>query len=143
MNPTKYRPDVYGFITWFKEKTDTDLTRDYLEFIEETKGMKVDEDALFVTISNYFGITREQIFSKRRISEIADARFFAMVVLRQRYTFKAIGLILGGYHHTTVLNGINAFESHYQYEKSYKIKVDNALLELGLKLDENLKPVKL
>ncbi len=68
---------------------------------------RVSEDAVLDAVAGYFGLDREAIVGRRRDKKTALARQVAMYLLREEahLGLTAIGRVLGGKDHTTVLHG--------------------------------------
>ena len=70
-------------------------------------------DAVIKAAAEYFNLSSQDLCSKSRVHEIADARHMAMYLLRedahQRTT--DIGRLLGGRDHSTVIHGLRKIES--------------------------------
>lgn len=80
-------------------------------FYEKTPHVDRLFDDICLELEIKFGVTKEEILSKRRYKHIVYAKYTIMYILRKRtfMTFKAIAEIFG-VHHTSVIHGINLID---------------------------------
>jgi chromosomal replication initiator protein len=93
---------------------------------------QVSEDAVIEAVSSYFGIERDELKGQKRDKKTALARQVAMYLLREEANLglAAIGRVLGGKDHSTVLHGCETVKS--------KINVDAGLRRDVLNIRETL-----
>lgn len=66
------------------------------------------------------GVSTEDILSRRKSNEIAHARQFAATVLRARgSSYPAVGRILGGRDHSTMMHAVKAFFRRLETDPRY------------------------
>lgn len=82
-------------------------------------------EMLLEIVCHYFSITKEEIISKNKNKNIAEARQIAMYLLAKHgnMTYKQIGDLFGGKHHTTVMHGYHKIEEELQKQNSYYLSV--------------------
>lgn len=86
------------------------------------------------TVSEHLGISVEDILSKKRSQDIANARQIAMYLCRQ-YTvvsLQSIGNAVGGKDHTTVINGLKRVEAKLKEDSQFKSTVDTIIKKLNI-----------
>lgn len=74
----------------------------------ERRSLKVNADAIFQTIAEFFSLEIPELLGKRRHKELVYPRQIAMYLMRNElnYSFPKIGKALGGKDHTTVMHGV-------------------------------------
>jgi chromosomal replication initiator protein len=86
------------------------------------------------TVSEHLNISVDDILSKKRSQDVANARQIVMYICRH-YTvlsLQSIGNAVGGKDHTTVINGINRVESKLADDYQFKSSVDAIIKKLNL-----------
>ena len=80
------------------------------DVLNSDQPVSVTVDKIISEVAKTFSVTPNEIRSKKRDKEIAEARQFAMYVLREttQLSQKAIGAEFSGRDHTTVIHSINA-----------------------------------
>ncbi len=88
---------------------------------------KEEINLLFSIIENELGMTRDEVISKSRKSEIVDARRIVAAICKKnsKLSLEKIGLQLGGRDHATILSAIKRHDSLYESDKYYVKKFDN------------------
>lgn len=73
-------------------------------------------------VSNYYGLTRQQICGKSRTKNISTARHITMYLCRKHLdlSYIKIGEELGGRDHTTVLSGYEKIDKLIKSNESYR-----------------------
>ena len=86
--------------------------------------------AAVLDVARCYGLSVAELKSESRIQEIAWARQVAMYVLRKRLElpFEAIGKLLGGRDHSTILYGVRRVHIEVQRNASIRQEV-TALLK--------------
>jgi chromosomal replication initiator protein len=115
------------------KKENLDKEKYWYLFPDDYKPTK--EEVLKV-LSEQSGISAEQIVSKSRNRNLVNLRNIYCKILYDKtdYTLKAIGEQLSGRDHTTVLNNIGNFDSHYKNEEDFKKFVDKVCKKLKIEL---------
>ncbi len=115
------------FFKWFKERTDTDLSLDFVEFLEEEVGI-MDITAIIDIVCGTLGETVMDVMSKSKKEELVDCRCIISRILKDRgQTLKSIGLTMGGRDHSTIHNQLNNHEDWMFSEKAYRNKYEKVL----------------
>lgn len=85
---------------------------------------QVSEEAVLTSVSNYFQMDVEALKGRKRDRKTAQARQVAMFLLREEANMgaTAIGRLLGGKDHTTVLHGCRTIEN--QQNVNEKLRLD-------------------
>ena len=89
-------------------------------------------DRVLSEVSSYFGLTPEDLRSKKRTAEIATARQIAMYIIREMaaVSLTQIGDVFGGRDHTTVLHSVNKVEDEIQVNPHLKSDVDEIMANI-------------
>ncbi len=87
----------------------------------------VSSNAVLSAVADYFALTKEAITGRRRDKQTAMARHVAMYLLREEVnmTATAIGRLLGGKDHSTVLHACNRISSQMDVEPHLRQDVFN------------------
>ena len=93
----------------------------------------VSSDDVVSAVAGYFAITEEAITGRRRDKQTAMARHVAMYLLREEanMTAAAIGRLLGGKDHSTVLHACNRISSQMDLEPHLRQDVFNIRASLN------------
>ena len=77
-------------------------------------------------VCDHFSITKEQIVSKNRSNDIAKPRQVIMYLCKNMtgYSLDAIGSLLGGRDHTTVLHGVQTISKEYNNNENIRNTID-------------------
>ena len=77
-------------------------------------------------VAEYFGITTDDIMSKKRNSELVQARQIVMYLCRDltEVSLSGIGKFLGKKDHTTVIHGVNKITEEIVNNEEMKIKIE-------------------
>ena len=86
-------------------------------------------DKIIEEVSRTFGISVEDIRSKKRDEEIANARQVAMYCMRDitSMTMEEIGAEFGGRNHSTVTHSIKKVTQQLQNDQNLKDMVDDII----------------
>ena len=87
---------------------------------------------LLAEVADAFGITMAELRGSSRTQGLCEARAAAAWVLRERYpalTLAAIGELLGGRHHTTVINALQRVAARMQRDAAYAALVQALLAQ--------------
>lgn len=78
-------------------------------------------DDILGTVSQYYGITRQELLKKGKQGNASERRYIAMKMARShtRMSSKAIGRSMG-LHHTAILAGAKAFERFAHQDDQYR-----------------------
>lgn len=116
---------IFNLINSEKEKIDFVFAVNILN--NSTRGSKKDLNTKSIknAVKNYYGLSKGQIESKSRQSNISFARHIAMFLCRRHLdiSFKEIGENFGGKDHSTVIKGINKIENSIRNEKDVKLAI--------------------
>ncbi|MBE7035303.1 MAG: chromosomal replication initiator protein DnaA [Ruminococcaceae bacterium] len=102
------------------------------EFLNKSDDPHVNTEYILSIVSNYFGVTSDEILSSKRTKEIAYARHIAMYLMREftGQSLPEIGKELGGRNHATVLNGINNIKNSMEKNEDTKKIVEELVTNL-------------
>lgn len=100
---------VIAYCEFHKMPPSLENTQRILSELIENNKKTLHADDIFTVITEFYTVTKEDLFKKGRKKEIVHPRQVMMYLLRQELTlpFSAIGDLLGGRDHTTALH---AFE---------------------------------
>ena len=89
-------------------------------------------DRVLSEVSSYFGLTPEDLRSKKRTAEIATARQIAMYIIREMaaVSLTQIGDVFGGRDHTTVMHSIHKVEDEMKVNPHLKSDVDEIMANI-------------
>ena len=89
-------------------------------------------DRALSEVSSYFGLTAEDLCSKKRTAEIAMARQIAMYAIREMaaVSLTQIGDVFGGRDHTTVMHSIHKVEDEMKVNPHLKSDVDEIMANI-------------
>lgn len=99
-------------------------------------------------VAERHGLTFQQLISQRRVSSVARPRQIAMYVMREvcpHLSLLAIGRLLGGRDHTTILHGIQRIEALIHTDEDVLREVlaalghfDNEALSIDIMLEARI-----
>ena len=94
--------------------------------ISPDKPLEITPQLIIEVVAEHFEITVDQIMSKSRSSDIAKPRQIAMYLCKNLtdQPLDAIGKLLGGRDHSTIIHGIKKVADEYQTNESYKNTID-------------------
>mgnify|MGYP003413271631 CR=1 FL=1 len=99
------------------------------------KNKPLSNDALFKAIFKALNVTKEQIQSKTRKSEIVTARYIFIGLqkeLGQYLPLKEIGKLVGGRDHSTVIYAIDTFNDMVETKNiAFNIALNKVRKEIG------------
>jgi chromosomal replication initiation ATPase DnaA len=102
------------------------------------------KDQILEIVSKNTGITISDIVSDIREGDMVVARYISMAMLRMKLdaSLVNIGKYLGR-DHTTIIYGLNSFETRYKLEDKFKSMSDKVAACVGINIDEKLEKEKL
>jgi chromosomal replication initiator protein len=88
------------------------FARDALKDLLRTRNRDLTIEQIQLVVSRHYGISLEEMLSKRRTQQVAPARQVAMYLARKltHLSFPVIGTKFGGRHHSTVIHAQDAVE---------------------------------
>ena len=94
---------------------------------QEEKG--VTPERILALVSDQYGVSVEDLLSKKRSREIAQPRQIAMYLCRKltQLSTTNIGLALGGRDHTTVMHGCEKVEEDMERDLSFKRRMEELM----------------
>ena len=102
------------------------------DVLSDTVTVPVLIDRVLSEVSSYFGLTAEDLCSKKRTAEIAMARQIAMYAIREMaaVSLTQIGDVFGGRDHTTVMHSIHKVEDEMKVNPHLKSDVDEIMANI-------------
>lgn len=108
------------------------------------------EDDVLAALSEYLGVSKDEIEEKTRRQEIVRARHLIMYLLREYggMSFPAIGRLVGNRDHTTVIHAYNKIKAEVARNPSIErdladlIELVGFLKERKLKVEEELRQLR-
>ena len=90
-------------------------------------------DRIQSTVSDFYGITIEDLIGKRRNAKYVIPRHIAMYLIKLHYNipYKVIGTLFGDRDHSTVLAACEKIENELRQDKSLKLAVDTISKKLN------------
>ncbi|MBE5904428.1 MULTISPECIES: chromosomal replication initiator protein DnaA [Pseudobutyrivibrio] len=108
-----------------------DITMDIAErelqnFISPNISREITPQLIIEVVSEHFGITVDQMASKNRSSNVVRPRQIAMYLCNTMTdsSLQAIGVLLGGRDHSTIIHGANKIEEEINKDDSTKSLVE-------------------
>ena len=123
---------AFNKIIAFSKLNNVDINLTYAEealkdIIYPDKNKEITPPLIINVTAEYFGISSEDITSKKRNSEFVMPRQVAMYLCREMTdaSFSNIGKIFGNKDHTTVIHGVNKISEEVVNNEDIKNKIDN------------------
>ena len=115
------------------EITIEDVARITAGTLGQGRGITITDATVISAVSNHFGVAADQIKGKSRRKMTVLCRQVAMYLLREEtsLSLNAIGKLLGGRDHSTVLHGHERVSSRIELDDSLRgdvLKIRNSLL---------------
>ena len=115
----------------FNHLEHTDITMDIAErelakIITPDKPREITPQLIIEVVSEHFHISVDQMISKNRSSNIAKPRQIAMYLCKNMTSspLDAIGALLGGRDHSTIIHGINKVTEEYENNENTKALIE-------------------
>lgn len=122
---------AYNKVIAFAKLNNVEITLDNVEealkdIISPNVVRRVTPKLIVDIVAEHFGITPEDILSKRRNSEFVQPRQICMYLCRHltEESLQSIGKSLGKKDHTTVIHGIEKITEEIVYNEELKNKID-------------------
>ena len=123
---------AFNKIIAFSKLNNVDINLTYAEealkdIIYPDKNKEITPSLIINVTAEYFGISSEDITSKKRNSEFVMPRQVAMHLCREMTdaSFSNIGKIFGNKDHTTVIHGVNKISEEVVNNEEIKNKIEN------------------
>ncbi len=96
------------------------------DMIYPDKPKEITPSLIVEVVAEHFGITTDDIISKRRNSEFVIPRQIAMYLIRDLtdYSLANIGKVLGKKDHTTVMHGVEKIEKEVETNSELRNKIE-------------------
>lgn len=104
-----------------------DMAREALsQLISPRESRPVTPEGIVTAVAGYFGLTEEDMYSKKRNRQIANARQIAMYLIRDltQLSTTAVGRVFGGRDHTTVMHGCDKVEEALRSDAGLRRQLD-------------------
>lgn len=104
----------------YRQLGDSDLAQNAV--VRAVNDMKKDKgedtpaaELIIEEVGRFFSISPEEILSQRKTAEVANARQYAMYLMRKltNLSFSDIGKVFRGKDHTTVMHAVNKIDSQF------------------------------
>ena len=94
--------------------------------MKSTEGRRITPEIIIASVGDSYGVSSEDILSKKRSRDIALPRQIAMYLCREMTQLSTtnIGRALGGRDHTTVMHGCEKIAEEMRKDFSFKRKVE-------------------
>ena len=110
----------------------TDITMEIAEkelqnIISPEKPREITPQLIIEVVAEHYGISVDQMISKNRSASIVRPRQIAMFLCRQMVDtpLEAIGTLLGGRDHSTIVHGTKKIGSEYEENPSFRAEIDS------------------
>ena len=96
------------------------------DIINPDKPKEITPNLIIEVVAEHFGVSAEDITSKKRNSEFVQPRQVVMYLCRQltATSYVAIGKMLGKKDHTTIIHGVNKIEDEMQSNDELRNKIE-------------------
>ena len=104
-----------------------DCVRDSLsQLVKSPEGRRITPELIISVIADQYGVTSEDIISKKRSRDIALPRQIAMYLCRDMTQLSTtnIGRAFGGRDHTTVMHGCDKISDEMRANFSFKKRIE-------------------
>ena len=104
-----------------------ELAEDALkDIINPDKPKEITPELIIEVVAEHFGVSREDITSKKRNSEFVQPRQVVMYLCRKLTdtSYVNIGKLLGKKDHTTIIHGVNKIEDELKNNDELASKVE-------------------
>ena len=115
----------------YKKLQNNDITmetaiKELKNFISPDKPVQVTPQLIIEMVSEHYNISLDQMISKSRTSNIAKPRQIAMYLCKTMTDspLEAIGHLLGGRDHSTIIHGCKKIEEDYMTDPELKSQID-------------------
>jgi chromosomal replication initiator protein len=109
-------------------KITVSLAREIMKVYVKEIRREITIDSVIEQVSRVMGVSVEDINSKKRTREIAQARQLAMYLCKQHVShipLVTIGATIGGKNHSTVLHACNTIADLIETDKSFRAQVED------------------
>lgn len=103
-----------------------ELTQSIIGQIEKTQASRITPTIIIREVAKYYGVSMKDIKGSRRLKTMVKPRQVCMYYLREisKLGYQAIGELLGGRDHTTVLHGVEKITQELKEDKSLIKELD-------------------
>lgn len=103
--------------------------RELVNFISPSIQREITAQYIIEVVADYFKISVDQMVSKSRSSDITRPRMIAMYLCKTMTdsSLEAVGSLLGGRDHSTIIHGANKIAGDYNKDEATKNLVDNII----------------
>ena len=93
---------------------------------------QITPELIVSAVAGHFGLSEEDMYSKKRSRDIAGARQVAMYLMREmtQMSTTAVGRVFGGRDHTTVMHGCEKVEESLRSDPQLRRRVDQLRTEI-------------
>ncbi len=118
---------LIAFYTLDKKEITLEIAKNELSsYIYPGKQKEITPQVIIEVVADHYNISIDQMCSTRRTREISEPRQIAMFLCKEmtEYPFQAIGTLLGGKDHSTVIHGVNKVGDRYNDDNEFKNEID-------------------
>lgn len=103
-----------------------------LPVLKTHKRSRVNSKVILEIISEYCGVTPEQVLSRSRKGTIVEARHIYCSIMKKEfgYTFESVGEMVGGRDHTTAIHSLRTHQNRCETEPEYKKHIELIINEI-------------
>jgi chromosomal replication initiator protein len=104
-----------------------DIAKEQLQnIISPNKPKEVTPQLIIEVVAEHFNISMDEMISKKRTSEVAKPRQIAMYLCKQMTDspLEAIGSLLGGRDHSTIIHGANKVSTEIEKDDNLKKQIE-------------------
>lgn len=129
---------AYNKVIAFSRLNKVEITLDNIEealkdIISPNTRRKITPEYIIDVVAEHFGISPEDIISRRRNSELVQPRQICMYLCRHltEESLQSIGKSLGKKDHTTVIHGIEKITAEVSSSEEMKNRIDNIMKKIN------------
>ena len=112
---------------------DVSIAKEALKNIKQESKGDVTGEVIIEAVSNYFGISKNDILSKKKKKEIVEARMVAVYMVNDALSLPlvAIGQMFGGRDHTTVIHSRDKISEQLKHDDNLARKIKDIWTVVG------------
>lgn len=110
-----------------EEVTLEEAKKELSSIIYPNKEKEITPQMIIEMVSSHYNISIDQMCSSKRTREISEPRQIAMFLCKEmtEYAFQAIGQLLGGKDHSTVMHGVKKIGDMYKDDENFHREIDD------------------
>lgn len=125
------RVDAFASLTG--QQISLELAKRVLLNFNEPKPQKFELNDVIISIAKQYGVTVQELKSKKRSKNVATARQIACYIMKKltNYSLQAIGQFLNGRDHSTIIHAITTVENRIKKDRLFAVKIKRVEEEIS------------